>query len=660
MRIESVVSPGNSSTSLLANGATFTGATENMEGLLSAKVSLIASGSGTLYMEFSQDGSNWDYSESFDVIAATLESHEIPTQGKYYRTRLTNNSGSDYTYLRLQTIIGGAAGGADTSKISSDLSNDSIAQVTKAINYGITDSGRPRAFSSTQEGHQEIAIHSPTLPFGSVHAEKLTPIFQFDAIYGLNTKLVTSTTGRAISGAGSATATAANNMMVCSTGTTSYSFSTIQTRRRLRYRAGQGIVGRFAGLFNQGVASSIQVMGFGTSESGFYFGYNGTSYGILHVKDGVREIQTLTITTASTATNDYEITLPTLPTPTVVNVTATNNGSTLKTAYEIAQGTFPGWSAKAVGSTVVFLAADAGSKGAISFGQTGAGTPAVGSVVETLAGAASTDTWIPQASWNGDTLDGSGDSSNQSGATIDPTKGNVYEIGIQYLGFGSVEFKVEVASENNNPDFIVVHTIRNPNTLTTPHVSQPSFPFTMASYSAGSTTDIVVKAGSCAGFIEGEKKLIGPRMSYYRETNGYVGSTASTFYPLFTIRNSLTYKSRANQSVVSILSLSCAHDDATPISYVLLRNATLGGTPNFAAYSTNSCTVWDTAATTATISSNEQIEFSANLGQSSGGIQPIEDQEITLQPGESITLAARAVTGTATYVIGSMNTREDQ
>lgn len=294
--------------------------------------------------------------------------------------------------------------------------------------------------------------------------------------------------------------------------------------------------------------------------------------------------------------------------------------------------------------------------GTFSLAQTGAGVPAVGSTVETTSGVASTDTWIPQSSWNGDKLDGTG----SSGVTLDPTKGNVFQIGIQYLGFGSVDFKIEAAFSGNNPDFVNVHTIRNPNTLTQPHVTQPSFPFTMAAYSAGSTDDISVKVGSFAGFIEGDVNYLGPRMSYYRETNGFVGSTANTYYPLFTIRNSLTYKNRANQSVIHLLSISCSHDDATPISFVLIREADLSGNPSFQQYSTSSATLWDVAATSTAITSNEQIEYTLNLGQSSGGIFGFDDKEITLQPGESMTLAARAVTGTATYVIGSLNTREDQ
>lgn len=35
-------------------------------------------------------------------------------------------------------------------------------------------------------------------------------------------------------------------------------------------------------------------------------------------------------------------------------------------------------------------------------------------------------------------------------------------------------------------------------------------------------------------------------------------------------------------------------------------------------------------------------------------------EELTLQPGEWITLAAKSVTGTPSYVTGSLNTREDQ
>jgi len=661
MRIESVASVSNSTTSLLANGATFPGSSEDMSGLLAAFVTVIASGSGTLYMEFSQDGINWDYSEEFTLVAATLETHQIQVKGRYYRTRLTNNSGADYTYLRLQTMLGGVPSGADSSQMSDDIATDDIGQTTKSVIHGKLDSGKFIAISATPEGHQEIAIHSPLLPFGSVHTEGMESIFQTDAVYGINPTECNTTVGINVPGTTSATNTGTNNLFKCSTGTTAYSFSTIQSRKRLRYRAGQGVIGRFTALYSAPAANSILVAGVGTGESGYYFGYNGTSFGILHSTGGKREIQTLTVTTGSTATNDYVVTLG----GTAFTVTATNNGSTTKTAYEISQGTYTGWSAEQRGATVVFLASAVGNKaGTFSLAQTGAGTPAAGTFAETLAGVASTDTWIPQASWNGDTCDGSGNSSNRSGFNLDPAMGNVYQIDVAYLGFGAVTFKIMTCpSDSNNQIFLSVHTIRFPNTQTTTNVSQPSFPFTMAAYSAGSTTDVSVSCGSFAGFIEGKVKLTGPRMSFSRDTSGYVGSTTSVYYPLFTIRNDLTHAhsitEKANQSVVNLLSLSCSHDDATPVNFYVLKNATLLGVPSFTNYSTSSCIYWDVAATTCTIVNNEQIIFNYTQGQNSGGAYKFEDI-VTLQPGETITLAARAVTGTATYVNGSLNTREDQ
>jgi len=509
-------------------------------------------------------------------------------------------------------------------------------------------------------GHLEVALHSPRTPFGAVNTESLTPEFQVDSVYGINPREVITTTGHAVTpgAANSGATTGTNNLFKCSTGTTQYSFASIQSRKRLRYRAGQGVIGRFTALWSTPVASSTVVAGLGTSESGFFFGYNGTSFGILHSTGNVREVQTLTITTASTSTSNYNIELSGVTT----NVTATNNGSTVKTAYEISQGTYPGWKASQRGSTVVFLADSPGNKaGAFSIGQSGAGTPTAGTFVETTAGSTTADTWITQANWNGDKLDGTG----PSGVTLDKTKGNVFQIDVQYLGFGGVVFKVEVCPSGNNPDFVTVHTIAAPNNRTSVTVNQPSFPFTMAAYSGGSTTDVSVSVGSFAGFLEGKKVLTGPRMTPFVETNNFVGSTASTYYPLFTIRNEYTHthnggvSNKANQSVVYPLSISCSHDDATPVTFYLIRNATLLGTPNFTKFDDESCMYWDTAATTCSFVDRSQVQFAYTLGQSTGGAFAFTD-ELNIQPGETYTLAARAVTGTATYVIASLNTREDQ
>lgn len=547
---------------------------------------------------------------------------------------------------------------ADNTRLNPGAGGDSIRTIdengvkTQVVALsGQANDGTLTLVPVTGEGHLEVALHSPRLPFGAVHTEGLTPIFQSDGVYGLNTQEVLPTTGRSIAGANSGLTTSVSGMFRVSTGTTSYSFATIQSRKRLRYRPGQGTVGRFAGLFSTPAANAILVAGFGTAESGYYFGYNGTTFGILHSTSGVREIRTLTVTTASTASNNYTVTLDDIAT----NITASSNSSTVKTAYEISLGTFPGWKATQRGSTVLFLADSVGPKtGAFSLAQTGAGTPAAGSFATTLTGVVASDTWVPQSQWNGDKLDGTG----PSGVTLDPSKGNVYEIGMQYLGFGSIDLKIEAVPTNgNNPDLVVVHTFRFPNARTTPHVTNPSFPFTMAAYSAGSTTDVSVSVGSFGGFIEGQKRLTGPRMTYFNPA----GATSSTsaYIPLFTFRNERVYGGRANQSIVNLMSVTGAARSANSLTtFVVIRDATITGTPNFTQFSTNSNTYWDTAATGCSFTNNEQIIWSGSVAES-GQFNFSFTDDVTLQPGETATLAVRSV-GTTAVCTGSINTREDQ
>ena len=525
---------------------------------------------------------------------------------------------------------------------------------------GTNDKGEPVDIPVTGEGHLEVAIHSPRLPFGSVHTENLTPVFQIDPVYGINTSEIVSTTGRAIAGAGSSSTSGTGNLFTCSTGTTSYSFATLQSRKRLRYRAGQGVVGKFTALWPARADDSYLIAGFGTAESGFYFGYahltaaglTSQEFGIFHVTDGVRSIRTLTVSAGASSSANVSVVLNSA---TGVDIAVTSGDSTTIVANKIAAGTYPGWIAEARGATVIFLKSDAGVASG-TYTATGAGVTAA--FATTLEGVASTDTFIPQSSWNGDKLDGTG----PSGSTIDPAKGNVFVIGIQYLGFGTIDFKVEVVTASgNDSDFVTVHQLKIPNSQTTTSVSQPSFPFNMTAYSAGSTTDLSVKSGSCAGFIEGQIKLTGPRSSFSGVSQAV---TTGSYFTLFSIRNDSIHGhtgtvERANQSVVNLLSFGGAHDDATPITYYLLRNATLVGTPSWTKWSNNSCIYIDTAATTATIAGNEQIIEAIPVGQTGTVLIPLEDTT-TIQPGETVTVAATAVTGTSTWTIATLNTREDQ
>lgn len=507
------------------------------------------------------------------------------------------------------------------------------------VSIATRDDDSVAELKATAEGHLEVAIHGPRLPFGSVDVGELVPIFQQDAVYGLlASELIQTTSSGTIAGT--------NNLFSVSTdNTTAGSSASIQSRKRLRYRPGQGVVARYTALFTTGVENAVQVAGVGTSEAGYYFGYNGTSFGILWTTGGVREIQTLTVNTGAGGSETVTVTLGGVAHNVVVA-----SGTATATAYALSKATYTGWRAEQRGATVVFVANSVGNKtGNFTLSSTGT---AAGTFAETLAGSAATDTWVPQSEWNGDRLDGTG----ASGATIDPTKGNIYQIDIQYLGFGSVAFKVEIGESNNNADFVTVHTMRFPNSRTAVTTSQPSFPFTLAVYNSGTAGGTVTaKCGSFAGFIAGKKVLNGPRSSFVNS----VTSSTSVFVPLVTVRNDRTYATRANQSVVYLLSVSGAAKSTSGITtFYLIKNATLStGTPNFVAQGTGSALYYDTGMTAVTFS-NTDLVWSGTVSES-GQFNFAFTDDIDIQPGETLTLAVKGVTQTAVCV-GQMNFREDQ
>jgi len=353
---------------------------------------------------------------------------------------------------------------------------------------GQQDNGNFVNLPADANSHLEVALHSPRLPFGSIHTESITPIFQMDAVYGINNGQFQPTTT-----SGSGTVTGTDNLFSVQTGTTIYSQASLQGRKRLRYRAGQGVVGRFTALYTAPAAYSYAIAGFGTASDGVYFGYGDTNdltnteFGILYVRGGVREVKTLTVTTGATGAGNVTITLN----GTAFTAAVTGASNIQRTVWEISQGTYTGWKAYPLGATVVFIRDSAGATAGTQTFAAG-GTGAVATIAQTKAGVASTDTFISQSDWNGDKMDGTG----ASGVDADWTKGNVFQIGIQYLGVGSITFQIEITPTNgNNSIFTTVHTLQLPNTLTTTSFRNPSFPFTMAVYSAGSTTNLTLKVG---------------------------------------------------------------------------------------------------------------------------------------------------------------------
>ena len=99
-------SVGNTSTTALGSGATYTG-TGELNGYPDVMVSCQTDNDGTLYFDFSVDGTNWTTFpvNGFAVASGIHEFHTAVKGPRYFRVRLVNDSGAQ-SYLRLYTYYG--------------------------------------------------------------------------------------------------------------------------------------------------------------------------------------------------------------------------------------------------------------------------------------------------------------------------------------------------------------------------------------------------------------------------------------------------------------------------------------------------------------------------------------------------------------------------
>lgn len=104
--VKGIISAGNSSAATLASAATFTGTAE-LNDYPDVLIQVATDQNGTLYAEFSSDGTNWDTSLSFAYDTARINPPHIFVKGsRYFRVRFTNDSASAQTYFRLTTSYG--------------------------------------------------------------------------------------------------------------------------------------------------------------------------------------------------------------------------------------------------------------------------------------------------------------------------------------------------------------------------------------------------------------------------------------------------------------------------------------------------------------------------------------------------------------------------
>jgi len=507
---------------------------------------------GTITIDFVQDSGGTDILRTLTIPYTGGDGYQFfsaPAFTPYVRYRFTaDEAGQTDFYFdtkALRVALSPQILGVDafiSPKMVSSLNRSVISGKTEGgsiynnVNIGVTD-------------NLQVDILNPQTAFGELQVAEPVPVAQIDFVYGINDNLANETT------TGSGTVTAADGLLTVSTTAAASSSGQLTTKRYIRYRPGQGAMGRFTALYTTGVADSKQYAGLGTENlsDGFFFGYDGATFGIFKITD-------------------------------------------------------------------------------------------------------SSETHIPQTTWNVDVMDGTGSTSNPSGQNLDPTKGNVFQIKYQYLGFGGIYFYVE---NSETGLFSLVHIIKYANSNTTPSLRQPALEIVWKAENTTNTTDISVKGASGALFLEGIRRYLGPK---YGQDNNKTSITTET--NILTIKNCTTFNGVTNRSQIRIRTISFgsnAGGNPNGITTLLAtKGATLGGTPAYTptdgSTADNGATItsgqsvasYDTAGTTIT---NGTVEFNEIVAIGNSSALDATELDLYINPGETLTFSIKS-SSSATVGVG--------
>jgi hypothetical protein len=246
------------------------------------------------------------------------------------------------------------------------------------------------------------------------------------------------------------------------------------------------------------------------------------------------------------------------------------------------------------------------------------------------------DTKIAKANWNGDKLDGNG----ESGFTLDLTKSQIFWVDIEWLGVGSVRCGFVI-----NGRYVVCHTFHHANLLDSVYMTTAILPIRYEITNTAATASASVLKQVCSTVVSegGYEKRVAPLVARMTAET----TVGTSFEPLITIR----LASDRLDAVVLLNKYSVLGLTSDTFEYALIKNATLTG-DSFDTTTFNSVD-FDVAATAMSGGTILRAEYLASTNQASPQLDVNGDYNFGLQLGRTIggtsdtlTVAARVLSGT--------------
>jgi hypothetical protein len=265
-----------------------------------------------------------------------------------------------------------------------------------------------------------------------------------------------------------------------------------------------------------------------------------------------------------------------------------------------------------------------------------------------ISGSVSDARIVTQDNWNGDKLDGTGD----SGFTLDLTKAQILWMDFEWLGVGSVRCGFIIDGQ-----YIVCHTFENANDITSVYMTTAILPVryeitnTAATASASSLKQICSSVVSEGGYEQTSIEHVARRTTIKT-------SIGTTFLPLVSIRLASTALNAVVLPVKFNVMPTSTGDD---FEVILAKNSTGLTGASWAAVASDANVEMDTSATAMTVGTIVDIQYVKSTNQSSGTINQTAGYNWDLQLGSSLTgtsdiytLGIRVLSGSSGAAIGSL------
>lgn len=443
--------------------------------------------------------------------------------------------------------------------------------------------------------------------FGEPYAIPITPVVQTNGIYGVNNydhQVYTS---------GGGNVSSANSCFTVSSSSTVGSYGLVRSRRFNTYKTGQSFLARWFAKLDTPAAGTSQRLGLNNQENAFWFGYNGTTFGVLHTHGGRAPIYRVTVA-SYTGTQTVTLILNGVSYTTTIEA-----GETVtQAAARISDINFgSSWLANDRDGSVELLYTGIGPLNG-TFSVAGSGTSSL-SIAQLQAGAAATNTWY---------LDG-----------VDFTKPNW----LIPTDFTSYEIKYSWS--------VLRFFALNPNTgqyeqffkLGTTDgmllASNPAFKVAALALNAGGSTPVTMQVAGMVAALEG-----------LTNRNNYTGSAAVTktsltqnvIHHLLSIQNPYTFKSTINtiETLLSDFTATTQCNDPAEL-YIYLDATFLTGRQDFISQDGYPVTT-STATGTIDPAANFPI-VSFVIGNTGSSVQfALESYRIVIPPGSTISIGIRS------------------